>query len=434
MDFLSITTPIYQPTPAYDPEDTPVHPELRYEDTPGPFKRETLDISTDSSLSAYQNEIYAHLNELQDVWCPSIRREYQTPSRRAHRRNLCVNWMTRVAVDTGASLHAIHLAISYFDVVFSRNLKFPSQKHQLLISTCLFTATKQVDTTKMWISEYLDYVQEANTFTVRDVLNMEAYLLSVLNWKLELPSAYAFLQLYVNAVRGTRMSTDRFESLAGYLINCTLILGKGLPNKSPSMVAHAACLLAWASLGMDVAVERTLMQLGPHDEFALDLCVEELRAYVHLKRDAWVADTVQSANTIMNSSIPTDCIVTKLYLRRTARQILRHAPDLVSIVSLIQDKPSTHQYFDFVSSHMNSLDVIHTNHAFDRPAPMFIPLVWMKPSTWRITKACLTPSPTFTRASQNNTTPMTGGKRPNPSYVFASKRRQPCERGYKDTY
>jgi hypothetical protein len=408
MDSLPFTTPIYQPDTAHGPVDTT-------------HDRDTRDISVDCSLTVYENEVYKHLHKLEDVWCRSIRPKYATGSHHAYRRNICVNWMTRLAVDTGASLQATHLAAAYFDAMFAHNMHFPVKHDQLLISTCLFTASKQVDTKHMWIPEYVYYA--AKSFTKRDVLMMEAYLLFVLDWKLELPSAYAFLQLYVNAVRRTNMSSDRFESLAGYLINCTLILGKGLPNSSPSMVAHAACLLACASLGMDGAVERILMQLGPHNEYALDFCVEELRAYVQLMRQNWLKDTAHSAEDIINRDLPTYCTRTILDLRRNARLILHHTSDIASLVSLLQNNSFLRNYFDNASTRKIMLDMIHTNDAFDRPAPILTSLIWMRPAWW-VRSQCLTPSPTCTRTSRNTTTPMTSGKRPYTHSLDQSKRQQ----------
>uniref|UniRef100_A0A0D9VR14 Uncharacterized protein n=1 Tax=Leersia perrieri TaxID=77586 RepID=A0A0D9VR14_9ORYZ len=157
---------------------------------------------------------------------------------RMNMRGTLVNWLVGVAFSNGIRNGAVHHAVSYVDRFLSRNA-INRDNLQLLGAAALFVASKYEDIRHpkaRWFSSITN-----DTYTTRQVVEMEADILRTLNWDVGSPTAITFLRRFLTTCCGGNRSRDRkLELMCNYLAELSLLDAYYI-RFLPSIVA-AACL------------------------------------------------------------------------------------------------------------------------------------------------------------------------------------------------
>ncbi|KAK8938315.1 Cyclin-A3-1 [Platanthera guangdongensis] len=144
----------------------------------------------------------------------------------ASMRGILVDWLVEVAEEYKLVADSLFLAISYVDRFLSRN-PIEKKKLQLLGVSCILIASKYEEIEPPNVEE-LCYITD-NTYTKKEVVEMEASILKVLNFEIGNPTANTFLR--------------QTEFLASYLAELSLLDYECI-RFLPSMVAASVVFLA----------------------------------------------------------------------------------------------------------------------------------------------------------------------------------------------
>lgn len=164
-------------------------------------------------------------------------------------REVTVSWMVEVCLEHLCSQDTLHLAIKTLDRFLSSTVSFPPSKLQLLAVACLWVASKHEDVIRPTALQLTDIA--ANSFTTGDLLEMEANVLSVIDFRLASPTVATFLTVLNQALPTTR---DLF-AMAAYLAEVS-VLDFALVGVLPSVLAKACLLLAASHFQNHALIDR----------------------------------------------------------------------------------------------------------------------------------------------------------------------------------
>jgi hypothetical protein len=163
-------------------------------------------------------------------------------------REVTVSWIVEVCLEHMCSQDTLHLAIKTLDRFLSSTVSFPPSKLQLLAVACLWVASKHEDFIRPTALQLTDIA--ANSFTTRDLLEMEANVLSVTDFRLASPTVATFLTILNQALP---MTHDVF-AMAAYLAEVS-VLDFALVGVPPSELAKACLLLAASHFQNHAAID-----------------------------------------------------------------------------------------------------------------------------------------------------------------------------------
>ena len=109
-----------------------------------------------------------------------------------------VDWLASVSSDINQPYEVLPLTLRLMDISLSLAINFDKKNAQLLAACCLWIACKLVGSTicvtAVDLASYMD-----NQYTVQEMLAMEAYVISVLGRRMQPPTVYHFLRLYIHS-------------------------------------------------------------------------------------------------------------------------------------------------------------------------------------------------------------------------------------------
>jgi len=190
----------------------------------------------------------------------------------AKMRGILIDWLVSVNDKYRLKQETIFLTVSILDRYLAR-VQVPRKRLQLVGTVALFIAAKfeEIDPPQ---AEKLVYMTD-NTCTQSDIFKTECQFLTVLEWKVLVPTAVQFLERFQICHR-----CDNFHcELSRYILELTL-LDIGMLRHGPSRLAASALLLSNELLGSSPVWPAALARVSRHCMASLEDCVNDLRGQV----------------------------------------------------------------------------------------------------------------------------------------------------------
>ncbi|XP_018847567.2 cyclin-A2-4-like isoform X1 [Juglans regia] len=207
---------------------------------------EVLDIDADykepQSCSVYAPEIYNHLRvaELARRPSPNYMKTIQHDITQSM-RGILVDWLVEVAEEYNLVPDTLYLTVHLIDSFLTQNY-IERQRLQLLGITCMLISSKYEEICAPHVEE-LCLITD-NTYTRKEVLELEIRVLKYFGFQVFAPTAKTFLRRSLRAaVASYKTPSLEMEYLANYLAELTLI-DNGFLDFLPSMIAASAVFLA----------------------------------------------------------------------------------------------------------------------------------------------------------------------------------------------
>jgi hypothetical protein len=159
------------------------------------------------------------------------------PEISTHERLIIVDWIIEVhMLIPGLVPESLYLCISIIDRYLSRQC-VPTKRLQLLAITSLLIACKYEETGNISIADFTYFVDFK--YTRQDIHTMELLIIKILDYRLSVPTGYAFLRRFLQITRATGIETN----LASFYMERMLLEYSALELR-PSHLAAAAVALA----------------------------------------------------------------------------------------------------------------------------------------------------------------------------------------------
>ncbi|CAL1379631.1 unnamed protein product [Linum trigynum] len=161
----------------------------------------------------------------------------------ANMRQVLVDWLVEVAEEYKLVSDTIYLSVSYLDRYLSSEC-VGRNKLQLLGVSCMLIASKYEDLNPPRVEDFC-YITD-NTYTKKEVLDMETDVLKCLKFDTRSPTAKTFLRILTRAAQDKDSSNDgdiRLDYLSSYLCELSL-LEYACVRFLPSVVAASAVFLS----------------------------------------------------------------------------------------------------------------------------------------------------------------------------------------------
>lgn len=154
-----------------------------------------------------------------------------------------IDWIFNTQAKFGFSVQTAYLSINYFDRFLSKRSIDESKPWaiQLLSAACLSIAAKMEEQSVPPLSEYpIKY-----RFENKVIKNMELLILSTLEWKMGLPTPFAYLHYFFTKFCNGSRSEIIITKATQHIV--TLVKDFNLMNQRPSTIASASILAAFDS-------------------------------------------------------------------------------------------------------------------------------------------------------------------------------------------
>ncbi|KAL9257696.1 putative cyclin-A3-1 [Drosera capensis] len=159
----------------------------------------------------------------------------------ANMRGVLVDWLVEVAEDYKLLPDTLYLAVSHLDRYLSIK-SINRQRLQLLGVSCMLIASKYEEITPPQVHDFC-YITD-NTYTKKQVVEMEADVLKSLKFELGNPTARLFVRRFTKACSENSEEHDlKLEFLCYYLAELGLLY-YGCVKFQPSLIAAAVVFLA----------------------------------------------------------------------------------------------------------------------------------------------------------------------------------------------
>lgn len=201
-----------------------------------------FDLKDTKLCSLYASEIYCNLRvaELFRRPCPNFMETIQRDITQGMRQIL-VDWLVEVSEEYKLVPDTLYLTVYYIDLFLSQNY-IERQRLQLLGIACMLIASKYEEICAPRVEEFC-FITD-NTYTRRQVLQMESQVLNSFGFHLALPTTKSFLRRFIRAAQAVyKSSCLELECLVNYLAELTL-LNYGFLKYLPSLIAASAVFLA----------------------------------------------------------------------------------------------------------------------------------------------------------------------------------------------
>eukprot|EP00092_Neocalanus_flemingeri_P040926 GFUD01044560.1.p1 GENE.GFUD01044560.1~~GFUD01044560.1.p1 ORF type:complete len:506 (-),score=174.28 GFUD01044560.1:311-1828(-) len=189
----------------------------------------------EDGMTDYGSEIVSYLRKLQESF--TLNEDFLDDSSVTRSmRSILVDWLVQVQHHLKLCQETLYLAVSMLDLVLNRRDVDPD-KLQLVGITTLLVASKLEEYYPADIKKLLHLTEDS--YTCREVLEMELVLIEVLDFQLYIPSPQVFLLRYTAA--SLHPADPTFLKTCQYLLDCHL----PSPSHSclpPSLLAAAAVL------------------------------------------------------------------------------------------------------------------------------------------------------------------------------------------------
>lgn len=198
------------------------------------------------SCLEYKDDILAYMRQQELENRPKVNYMKKQQDINSSMRCILVDWLVEVCEEYRLNPETLYLAVNYTERFLSQ-MSVLRGKLQLVGTASMYIASKYEEITAPDVSEFV-YITD-DTYTKKQVLRMEHLLLKVLDFKMNAPTPNWFLNHYLRFNKrhfGLTTSEDqqRFESLARYLAELTLLDVDTFIGFLPSQIAASAVYLA----------------------------------------------------------------------------------------------------------------------------------------------------------------------------------------------
>ncbi|XP_050124074.1 cyclin-A1-1-like isoform X1 [Malus sylvestris] len=192
--------------------------------------------------AAIAPDIYKHLRESEENRRPSMDfMETIQKDINAGMRAVLIDWLVEVAEEFRLVPETLFLTINYVDRYLSGNVMNRKQL-QLLGVACMMIAAKYEEIVAPEVEQFC-YITD-NTYTKKEVLQMESSVLNHLKFEMTAPTALCFLRRFCFAAQKTsKVPSEHFRCLASYITELSL-LEYSMLCYAPSLIAASAAFLA----------------------------------------------------------------------------------------------------------------------------------------------------------------------------------------------
>ncbi|GAB4836693.1 hypothetical protein Ancab_001606 [Ancistrocladus abbreviatus] len=181
-------------------------------------------------------------------------------------RGILINWLIEVHFKFDLMPETLYLTIALLDRYLSL-VTIQKNQMQLVGLTSLLLASKYED---FWHPRVKDLISiSAESYTRKEMLEMEKNILKKLKFRLNLPTAYVFMLRFLKASQ----SSKEVELLAFYLIELCLVEYEALKFR-PSLLCASAIYVARCTLQVNPAWTPLLVKHSHCDEPKIRDCAE----------------------------------------------------------------------------------------------------------------------------------------------------------------
>ncbi|XP_074042550.1 G2/mitotic-specific cyclin-B2-like [Leptinotarsa decemlineata] len=206
------------------------------------YSSQHLDvIYPDSMDTEYTADIFKYLRNL-ETECSVKEGFLEGKDITSRMRTILINWIIEVHMQFELHIDTLHLSVSIVDRFLQEDETVTRENLQLLGITAIFISCKYEETDVLELKD-LVYMCD-NTFSGKQILEMEWKVLKKLDFKLGCPSSLRFLRSF-NEIAGVQ---SEHHSLRKFILELALLEYKTCYMK-PSLQAAAAHCLAVGILG-----------------------------------------------------------------------------------------------------------------------------------------------------------------------------------------
>lgn len=236
-----------------------------------PIPSATSSLASSSPVGClYTDEIYDNLLAREKRF--AVIADYMETVQRDithHMRSILVDWLVEVGEEYKLSSQTLFLAVNYIDRLLGIRA-VNRHKLQLVGITCMLVAAKYEEIYPPTIQEFV-YISD-NTYSKKDVLNMESILLTSLQFNLSAPTPWEFARGFCNSAS----IGDRPKFLANFFAELFMMFPCSLKYR-PSIVAASAVFLALYTLHLP-PWPTGLLELAGNNKLLLLQCAEDMHA------------------------------------------------------------------------------------------------------------------------------------------------------------
>ena len=183
-------------------------------------------------------------------------------------RGILIDWMIDVHYRLRLVPRALYLSVNIVDRYLA---KVPTLRSHLQVVgvTALFIAAKFEEIYPPTCDSFIfmtDY-----TYTEAQVFKMEAFILTELDFQLNIPSAHDFISRYLENLSANNLTVI---NVSNYLLELSLVDYQYL-KYPPSQIAAGALYLACMSLNVEIS-EETLLKSTDYSVSDVDPCCKDL--------------------------------------------------------------------------------------------------------------------------------------------------------------
>uniref|UniRef100_UPI00398E5D29 cyclin-A1 n=1 Tax=Pristiophorus japonicus TaxID=55135 RepID=UPI00398E5D29 len=189
------------------------------------------------AVEEYAEDIYRYLREAEDKYRPKFGYMKKQPDITHSMRSILVDWLVEVGEEYSLQTETLYLAVNYLDRFLSC-MSVLRGKLQLVGTAAMLVASKYEEIYPPEIDEFV-YITD-DTYTKKQLLRMEHFLLKVLSFDMTVPTVNQFLTQFLKEEgTGGQMGT-----LAMYIAELSLLEADVCLKYIPSLMAAAAYCLA----------------------------------------------------------------------------------------------------------------------------------------------------------------------------------------------
>nr|CAB3228891.1 G2/mitotic-specific cyclin-B3 [Phallusia mammillata] len=192
-------------------------------------------------------------------------------------RAIVVDWMVEIQESFELNHETLYLAVKLVDH-YLQKVSVSRDRLQLVGATSLLIAAKFDERHPPYVDDFL-YICD-DTYTKRDLLEMERQILKVIGFDINIPVPYRFLRRYAKCAK----SNMRVLTLARFILELSL-QHYAVVHESASKLAAAALWLAFKMDGSSQQWDDTLVYYTSHTEKdIIDIACELSRMIVSSKQ------------------------------------------------------------------------------------------------------------------------------------------------------
>lgn len=252
--------------------------------------KDVLNIEIDDGLYEYSREAYEYLKDHEKAYV--IPQDYlDTGAITVNMRMILVDWLTQVQHHLKLTQESLYLTVSILDTILHRR-DVDADKLQLLGITAMLLATKLEEYYPAEVGKLLHLTE--NSYTRKEVVNMERVLIQILNFKVYIPSPQVFLLRFARAA--LRSMDDLFYDTCNYIMDTHLLLASH--SCVPASQSAAASVLLSSLLYYVSANDDTDIILSPSVEIIWTPTLVHYSSYSH-------TDLLQISLEMVNQMIHT---------------------------------------------------------------------------------------------------------------------------------